>query len=365
MKAKILTIHFGVNYGSCLQAYALSKTIEKLGVNCEVIDYVPKRYNSWVLYGRKKVGVYPFPIILAWYLLTMPEREYQRFIFRRFLKNNVSLTPKYTSPDEIIRKVPIADVYIAGSDQIWNYDYNTTGDFTYFFDFLRNGEKKVSYAASIGKTWLKEEEKVYFQKYLHDFRKITVREKSAKEMLNECGIESTVVLDPTFLLGKDEWLDFALPMSGGENYILVYVMDNLYKKLIDIANVLKEKYRLKIYAVTFKATKDKRVDREFRYLDPRKFITLIDGANYVVTNSFHGTAFSINLNKQFVSVGKGDYNSRIVDLLEMVGLKDRFIAEKENIDTVKHLKTIDYDCVNEKLECCRRESCGILRDFFK
>lgn len=365
MKADILTIHFGVNYGSCLQVYALSESIKKCGIDCKVIDYVPKRYDSWEIYGKNKLEKYPFPLIALWYLFTLPEREYQRSIFKKFLKRNLSLTRRYKYPDELKKDVPLADIYIAGSDQIWNYDYNTPGDYTYMFDFLKNGEKKFAYAASIGKSQITEAEKSDFKKYLSEFSRITVREKSAKDLLNDCAIKCEVVLDPTFLLSRQEWKELAIPMKISDSYILVYVMDNLHKRLIDIAAKLKEKYNHKIYVITFKATKDKRVDKEFHYLKPERFLTLFDNAEFVVTNSFHGTAFSVNLNKQFVSVGKDNYNSRIRDLLELVGLRKHYISNKENLDVIEDLTKINYQEINEKLDMLRKESMTVLLNFFK
>lgn len=365
MKADIITIHFGVNYGSCLQVYALSESIKKKGFECEVIDYIPKRYDSWEVYVKPKIGKYPFPLIFLWYIVTAPKREYQRYIFRKFLKKHLRLTKKYRYPRELNNDVPIADIYIAGSDQIWNYDYNSSGDFTYLLDFVGDSKKKFSYAASIGKEAFSDIEESVFISKLTGFNKITVREKSAKDLLSTIGINSEVVLDPTFLLDKSEWKKLAIPMKTQDDYILIYVMDNLYERLIDIAEKIKATKNCKIYVVTFKPTKDKRVDREFCYLRPEQFLTLVDQAMYVVTNSFHGTAFSINLNKQFLSVGKEKYNSRIKDLLDMLDLKQNFIDVNESIDEFIDIGHIDYNDVNYKIDILRRKSVEILDSYFE
>lgn len=367
MKADILTIHFGVNYGSCLQVYALSSVIKKNGYNCEVINYVPKRYDSWEVYGRNKIGKYPLLFIIIWYVFTTPKREYQRWVFKKFLHENLTLTKRYKYPIELKNDAPKADLYIVGSDQIWNYDYNTLNDYSYMLDFIKDKKIKFSYAASIGKSQITESEKEIFVKYLNNFNKITVREKSAKKMLADCNIDSEVVLDPTFLLKPEEWRKLSKPLKHSKDYILVYVMDNLHEKLIDIAEKIKKKYdsRLKIYVITFVSTKDKRVDKEFHNLNPRYFLSLIDNAKYIVTNSFHGTAFSINFNKQFISVGKEKYNSRIKDLLETLELERYFIKNNESLEMIDELKPINYLDVNKKLDNLRKDSMLTLRSFFK
>lgn len=358
----VLTIHFGVNYGSVLQTYAMGKTLENMGYSYKLIDYVPNRYNSWTLVSKNKKSKYPFFIILAYFIFNTPKREYQRYIFRNFLKKNVNLSRKYKTGQELKNAKPKADVYLVGSDQVWNYDYNDYGDYTYLFDFLDEEDKRISYAASIGKDELNKDEIVPFQNHLSKFKKILVREDNAVDILNCLDIKADHVLDPSFFLDKEEWYKIIKPVEKCKNkYIAIYVMDNLYSDLINIADSIAKKNNWEIHVVTFKKTKDNRVDKEYIFLRPFEFLDVIKNAEFVVTNSFHGTAFSVNFNKQFIAVGKSNYNSRMKSLLKMFDLEDRFVSLKEKESSIS-LKEIDYNVVNIKLDAWRKKSINMLQE---
>jgi polysaccharide pyruvyl transferase WcaK-like protein len=354
----IVTIHFGTNHGSALQSYALTRVLNKNGHNVKIIDYIPERYNAWKSLKERKASQYPQIIIFGYYLYTARKRMKIRRIFERFLINNVPLTRRYTKPDELKSNPPKADVYITGSDQVWNYDYNTQNDYTYFLDFVPKGKKKVSYAASFGKDKLTDEEINEYLPMLRKFDAISVRESSALDILRAINCNGVNTLDPTFLIDKDEWVEIVGTTNNKNKYLLIYVMDGLYDKLLDCGEKIAQALGLKIYVVSFSRIKDKRIDKNFIYCNPFDFVRMMNEATFVVTNSFHGTAFSIILNKPFISVAKSKYNTRITCLLELFGLNSRFIVD--NFDLNKALLSIDYNEVSTKLCVLRQKSLDFL-----
>ena len=290
----ILTIHFGVNHGSALQAYALNRFLAKNGYQVKTIDYVPQRYNLWKGYYESKRDRFSLPLILLYYPLYLAKVLPNRVRFEHFLNNYIPLTQKIVDRT----KLPIigneADCYIVGSDQVWNDDYNGKEDNSYFLDFVTNGKKRVAYAASFGKEVLSEQ---YFERiisYLQKFDFISLRENTTISRLGASGISAIHVCDPTMLLDKEEWNAFVnVPNVINTPYLLVYVMDGKYERLLDWAYQIKKKFSYEIYVVSFNKIKDSRIDKQFTSILPNQFITLISGATCVVTNSFHGTVFSI------------------------------------------------------------------------
>jgi hypothetical protein len=331
MKICTLTIHFGVNHGSALQAYALSEYLTKCGYDVRLIDYIPERYNAWYIIKNKK---YPFILKFVYYLVKSPSRVYQRRIFEKFLANNVKLTERYYNKEQLVYRPPVADVYIAGSDQIWNKDYNGEGEYSYFFPFVDNDKKKIAYAASFGRSEIEKIEQDEISPYLKKFDHISVREDSGLNILEKCGInQGVIVLDPTLLLTKEDWRKLSLSIKNiKDEFLLIYVMDHKYEKLIEYGEQIAKRFNLKIYVICFKKIKDKRIDACFTNISPREFLYLFDKASYVVSNSYHGVLFSINFEKQFIAVAKEKYNTRIDSILRLMGLENRFVYDDFNLE---------------------------------
>ena len=353
-QVKIITIHFGTNHGSVLQAYALSNYLKSVGCDAQIIDYIPDRYKIWNSLVSKKRKHYPLPVILAYYPVAVLKSARIRNAFERFLNKNLNLTSRYVSNEELKKNPPEADAYISGSDQVWNNDYNGNNDFSYFLDFAPEKSKCIAYAASFGKENITEKDYINSIKpLLKSFDAVSVRESDARNILNELDIPSTHVVDPVFLLTKEQWKLFGNPIQNDEPYILVYVMDGLYGELLDYAQKLKEKTGKKIYAVSFKKIKDERIAKCFYMANPKDFIGLIENADTVVTNSFHGTAFSVPFQKNFISIGKEKYNSRMISLLEKLNLKTHFIPTGLNLSEDVVEKTVqcdDVESVEQKLQ---------------
>lgn len=353
-KIRIITIHFGVNYGSALQAYALTNYLNEKGADSKIIDYIPERYNLWGAFYKKNKAKYPLPIILAYFPVVFFKLFPNRCRFRKFLKKYVPMTEKYNQNDDLMEGLKDCDVFVAGSDQIWNSDYNGEVNSKYYLDFVPSGSKKISYAASFGKQYpLNQEEIDRVTPYLKDFSAISVREKDAVNIIEQCGLHSTHVCDPTFLLTKEQWKMFSGDAVISKKYVLVYVMDGIHKILIDNAEKIAKANNLDIYVIAFKTIHDNRITRQFVKADPKQFLSLFSGAGYVVTNSFHGTAFSVIFNRQFLVVGKENYNERMLSLLGKCELKDRFILFDHVInesELEKYNQVIDWNEVNNHIQ---------------
>ena len=331
-KVKIITIHFGTNHGSVLQTYALSGYLKSIGCDAKVIDYVPGRYRIWNILRGRKGSRYPLPVLLAYYPVVVLKCIRNRKKFERFLKKNIDLTERYSKNEELKKSPPEADVYISGSDQVWNNDYNGNSDFSYFLDFAPEQSRRVAYAASFGKEKFDEEYLEKIKPMLQAFGDISVRESDAQKILNELEIPSTHVVDPVFLRTREQWKAFGNPVENSKPYTLIYVMDGLYKELLDYAQKIKEQTGNDIFVVCFKKIKDNRIDKCFHLANPKDFVGLVSNADTVVTNSFHGTAFSVLFQKKFVTIGKEKYNSRMRSLLGKLSLENHFVTTGANLD---------------------------------
>lgn len=353
-KVNIITIHFGTNHGSVLQAYALSSYLDSIGCDARVIDYVPERYKVWNSLVSRKGAQYPLPVILAYYPVALLKNMRVRRIFENFLKSNLKLTDRFSTSEELKKSPPKADAFISGSDQVWNNDYNGNNDYSYFLDFVPEYAKRIAYAASFGKESVDEQDYIdRINPLLQSFDKISVRETDAQNILRELDISSTHVTDPVFLLTREQWGLFGKSVKVNKPYTLVYVMDGIYEELLDYAQKIKERTGNAVYVVSFKKIKDKRIDKCFYLANPKDFIGLIESADTVVTNSFHGTAFSVLFQKKFISIGKERYNSRMLSLLQKLELTEHFVPVKSNLSAEKVEKLIqcdDTDSVDGKLQ---------------
>lgn len=285
-----------------------------------------------------------------------------------FLASYLPLTDEYVGFDALMANPPLADVYLTGSDQVWNSFYNRGIDKSYFLDFTPKGKKRICYAASIGMPSFPEQEKDETKRLLKNYHEITVRELSAKQILADMEISSEVVLDPTLLLNKEQWEQIAekYTFTEDEPYLLTYSVE--YGKedsyIKHYAKKIAEKKGLKLYHITYGGKPfDNYYDKVYSYATPDKFLNLMLHASFVVVSSFHGTAFSINFNKSFITVSPKKFNSRIMSLLEITGLKSRMVTDSSS--PIESFDEIDYSSVNRILDGERMKSIKILSKMLK
>jgi hypothetical protein len=370
-KIGILTFYKSSNYGAILQLYALQKTLSQLGCLPQAILYSDKQKNLLRLSKRgfiiNKIWNVVLNILCLQKVRAKKTREFKdKYIY----KNN----KEYISTNELYKFPPDLDIYIAGSDQVWN-PYITGYDETYYLSFAPVEKVKVSYAASFGVSEIPTKDKEKFSYLLKKLDLISVREQHAVEIVKQLsGRNAELSLDPTLLLSKEEWSDLAskaddkIKQRAKKKYILCYYMpgDKLVNQSItSIAELLKDRTKMEIISIGKKEYhKLNPFENGIYDAGPLDFIYLFQNASYVVTNSFHGTAFSIIFEKTFFvpvnnkNSGSKERSSRIVSLLESIGLDSRIVwinntkIDQDNINP----EPISYECSISLLEELRKNS---------
>lgn len=350
MKFAVITLHRVYNYGSALQAYATQRTLEKYG-EAFVIDYItPERTFLTILNRSEKKGIKG----LVYRIAKFPSLLLKEATFGRFINKNLNLTKKFITAADIEKNPPEADVYITGSDQVWNSKYNNGVDRGFFLDFIPEDKKRVSFVASFGKTELDENEAAQVKPLLSRYSALSVREDSAVTLLHNLGFDSNWLIDPTLLLKKEEWQQLASKRLVKEKYLILMLLYGEDNGATDYARKIADEKGLKLVKISWQFRCPKKVDKLFTHRPPSDFLSLFDNAEFVVTNSFHGTAFSINLEKQFIVVPRSEFNSRIESLLRLTGLSDRLVDNPDRLCVSNDV--IDYTKVLPILEKERERS---------
>ena len=343
MRVGILTFHRATNYGTALQAFATQKGLQKLNIDAQVIDYRPE-YIERTLHQRKLRDAKSLKDVASICVNAvlypgMAKRKSENF--KRFFREMNISGKKYYNAKEVSELAQSYDAVLSGSDQLFNK--NITGaDMTYFLPFEHR--KKLSFSSSFGERELSVERIGEIAPYLCDFDSLSVREKTAQDILSNMKESypqlksATSVLDPTFLLNKDEWNAYAdstlkLPKDG---YILTYYMIET-ELLRSITKALQQKTGLRV--VNLKPSKKQVIMRDGKNLafaGPAQFLECYKNASYVVTNSVHGTAFSINYGIPFFTTTlpqsmAGEVNSRLTDICKLFDLSHRWIDSEQKL----------------------------------
>lgn len=344
----ILTFHFSDNYGAVLQCYALRKVINSLDECCaDVIPFNPGR----------KVGWYDDEVLQGQYKKKLE-------IFRTFNYEETGILKKdFGDICEILNEK--YDGYIVGSDQVWNVSFSFF-DTSYLLDFANEDKLKISYAASVGLDPAHPRmRKSIFEKHIPRFDYISVREKTHESFIAQFTDKKVeTVLDPTLLLtAKDYDCLIEDVNKNEENFLFFYYLkhDSTTPLACSFVNMLSRKYNLKIihFYVEMPEQTFKNENRSFYFEGPKDFIWYIKHAKIVVTNSFHGTVFSILYHKPFYTYIVKSMQARVLDLLGDLGLENRLIRGHKPLNEVDY--EINYENVDILLEKKRRESLRFLR----
>ncbi|MEZ9207055.1 polysaccharide pyruvyl transferase family protein [Vibrio splendidus] len=367
-KIGIVTYHCVDNYGAVLQAYSLLDTVKTLsGADVEIVDYRPieitKNYSFSILPNNLSL------IKLISNTLSYPLKKSKNNKFKSFSKKLIKLSKK---PDNVLWDE--YDYLIAGSDQVWNPSITRLAP--YYLNFPDITAKKVSYAASIGKDELSKDELCYLSESLKYIDHVSVRESSAIGIVKDILTKKDVVqvLDPVFLKEPSDWLKILPKKQRFSNYILVYIME-YNSELFDLALKLSKEENKEIIIVSPNANiktvfKSIKLPGKVLYTEgPIEFLELIVNADYICTNSFHGTAFSIIFQKKFITVPHGSRNTRLESILNKLGIISQQISHDilANTDNSHVVQLFDYDSnvVMSRLNSLKKESFEFLKEAIK
>lgn len=369
----VLTLINSINYGGTLQAIALNQVLKKLGKNVIYIKYgkdwkillnpfsVYKRllfyYDENNLINRLKAFLKALLSMKDSFSYTSKKKRYKKY--KEYINNYIKLSQEFLNINDLKNYDFDCGVFIVGSDQVWNADikFQSCLDPVYLLEFVPAGTKKIAYAASAGGK-KSEEEIEYLYEYLRDFTAISVREDSLALSLNHFGLNCVSVLDPTLLLNAYDWNKYEESFQMKYKFILVYSLEYdehieqqinlLLKKGLKILDVSPEKF--------YKKTKC-----EYKNLNtPGEFLYAIHNSSGILTNSFHGTVFSIIYRRHFITTTRKGQESRTYDLLSKLNLLDHLDVDIENTSFMMS-KEINYNAVEKILEDQQSKSLEFLK----
>lgn len=352
-------MHKVLNYGSVLQAYALQTFLENRGCKVEIIDYV---YPNYYHKSLQKVPLIKKILVYIWQLLWgRPGREKNKKIIE-FCEKMYNTSPStYFSQEALAANPPLYDIYLTGSDQVWNPKY-IASDTSFMLSFVK-GVVKIAYSASFATNKIPIEFHDLYATCLKEYKAISVREKKGCEIIKDLtGLDATNVLDPTLLLSKEDWevLASSSSLQITEPYILVYVLGysfNPYPYIIDFIKFAQKLTGYTIVLLNISNIKSLSLNNVIRNqsASPQDFVKLFSNASLVITDSFHGTAFSLNMERPFYSIVSAHSvkDSRVSNLLYMVGADKRVV--RCGVDFPTDFK-MEYSIISRKLQLLRNES---------
>lgn len=354
MKAAILTFQFADNYGAMLQAYALKEYLTKKGAQVTFIDYTPDKervfysLNPFAEKGLKKIIKKSIQV---------RKRVHIHKRFQLFRKSNLNVPSgiKY-APDKLADEF---DVIIVGSDQVWNK--KIVGNISpYFLKGVPEKCIKASYAASMSIVDKKDIERGDSVSLLKKFDFLSVREDSARVLLEKYGLTVKTVVDPVFLLTASDWRGFGTKpkaIKEDEKYAVIYLLRE-DERCVKEAEIYTEKYNIKLYYIhpLNNKLKSKRA-KLIKNTDPREFVWLIENADAVFTNSFHATSFSMIFEKKLKHILKKELGARVPDLLGVADIKECgdgcVTASCENSLDFKKRKSLSVEYIDNVINAAK------------
>ena len=325
--AGIITFHKSLSYGGCLQAYASQLILENAGYDVFFIDYenayeARKKSNAIFRYGTTKEKL--ASIVKS---TIYKQNEYQKRAFATFhqmLPLSAQSYSDFSSMNEIS-----ADVLAVASDQVWNPEITGEIDPAFFLNF-GYANKRISIASSMGSHLLTSDELEECLRYVKRFDAVSVREKFARQQLESGGRNDVhIALDPTLQIAAEKWRDVAVRpdgIPGQGQYVLVFMVSSSPSRYESLLVALLEQRKIPVIMVRLNSKKPGRIDTVFP-ATPFELVKLIDDAALVLTDSFHGIAFSINLETPFLALSNRSNNIRLLELLRSAGLDNRMVEE--------------------------------------
>lgn len=343
MNVKIITIHAMHNPGSVFQCYALQTYLEKIGCDVQIINYLPK-----YLFDEGNPIIYRIKRILFNKVIKNRSRKFESFI-----NTNLKLTAPCYSYEDLKKAGFTADLFLTGSDQLWNYDFPCGNDPSFFLKFTDN-PNKASFSTSVGKAKIDGQHLERLKSGLLSFKHISVRESSTARALSVAlNRDVKWVCDPVFLLDANSYKKFISTEKKFGNYVLVYMAPSS-QQLDNIVSY----YKNQGYTIVLCGGVTSRCKCDYHIKDsgPEDFLTLIANAKCVVSTSFHATAFSHIFHVPFITIMPKGNNERISSLVNYTGLAYRAIDKEKEYDMSVFLTPIDWEAVDSKIETLIKDS---------
>lgn len=375
MKKVGLITYYGDNYGGVLQAYALQRRVKTYGYDCELIS------NAFMSRRRGRRRVKRLLENLGSAIKAPADYWNKRNTYRRYAAQNAKKAERfkafrednlticdvgYGSYGEYLERPPQYDVYLCGSDQIWNPNLHSETGF-YFAGFAPDHAVKVSYASSVGVSSVTRKQADFMAPLLNRLDVISTREQKGADIINAISEKTAaVVLDPTLLLNAEEWSEVAAPRLIDEPYIFCYLFGER-DYIAKVKRTVQAMTGLRLVCIPYVSRELEAEDRKVFDAGPAEFVSLIKNAELVLTDSFHATAFSINLMTPFVSLcrfakdDKKSMNDRLVTILSLTGLQDRLVDAGDPLDK-DFLFNVDFERAHRLLQEKRREDSEFLRN---
>lgn len=352
-KIAVITMHAVKNYGSVLQTYATQRLFEMHDLQPIIIDY-RRPWDTGFSYYFDVKGK-DFKDILKQFIY-FPSKIKQRKIFGSFLKKYISLTKyEYRSLEDFYQHPIDADVFCTGSDQVWNSGWNRGMKNEFFLTFVPEGKKKVSFAASIGKDSIDEEEKKKIAEYLNSYNAISVRERSSVELLNQIGFSDVeLILDPTLQLPQREWRNLVGTDNRIANDYVLLIQLNRNKEFDRFAVRFAREHGKRLLRLCLRVDQAILPGRAIIIPDVIDYLRYIADADYVLTDSFHAVSFCLGFEKNFYCVLPDLYSSRIKSILTDLGLMNRIVEGFTLSD--QQVDDINYKNVNALINDLRNNS---------
>lgn len=344
MKIGILTYHRAHNYGAMLQAYALRTFLHEHGYDVEFIDYWPIEHQRQYTLIKHIHGKDVRHKILNFVVdsLTTIRRFFRMRKFNSFARNylGIGVEIKYVTSSELTNNLDY-DCIVVGSDQVWrNHEYEgkyVGFDPVYFCQNFPNTIHCISYAASMGIISLNNRDNSLLKEYLAKFDNILVRENSLKELIKSFDYQAEVVLDPTLLLTKEQW-NALLPVTRfkKQKYLLYYELIRS-EEALSFARLKAKSLHCELLVMDSIIHTLPRKNH-ISYASPIEFMHAIRDAEYIVATSFHGTAFSIIFEKQFITIGLNKNSDRVQTLLQHIDIDEHYQQEAREVSPIDYTK---------------------------
>lgn len=378
MKVVIVTWQYP-NYGTLLQAFALQNILERHQCDVQILNYETQKKDV-VIFHRysvkrqiKRIKAIAEKNLQKLQMRSVYKTEQKAIAKRNELYNEFILHELHMT--ERLEKVQLPsiverfDVFVAGSDQIWSPKYL---DGAFFLDFVNEKDKKkIAYAPSFGVNFLDDKTTNYIKPLLKEFNALSVRELQGLRILErDIGLPGKVTLDPTLLLTRFEWMHIldgkrSNNMSMPKQYILCYFLGN-NQYYWNIVKKIQQALQIPVVVIPCTERAYKQKYKKIIQCGPFDFVRAISGAEYVVTDSFHGVAFSVNFKKQFLALARfkdadeTSENSRVLSLLEILELQNRWKNWNTELGKEICISESEYDKAHNRLMKMREQSIAYL-----